>query len=77
MSRVRTQNGKKKVIILSIAVRWVFHAVMQFYPAIFTINYTINSEWILDVALNEALLVTAILLGMALYSGGARHEKKR
>jgi len=76
MSRVRTQTGKKKVIILSIAVALGIHAVMQFYPAIFTINYTINSEWILDVALNEALLVTAILLGMALYQVEPDHEKK-
>lgn len=68
MSRTASQDGKKRVLILSIALALVIHTVMQFYPAMFSeAQYPIGYEWFAYVVLDELRLASAILLGMVLY----------
>jgi hypothetical protein len=68
MSRTSSQIGKKRVVIFSIAAALAVHAVMQFYPLIFYSQpYSIGSQWITSVVLEELKLVSAILLAIVLY----------
>jgi hypothetical protein len=68
MSRTRSQDGKKRVVILSIALALTVHAVMQFYPLLFYPQpYSISTQWIVSVVLEELRLVSAFLLAIVLY----------
>lgn len=68
MSRTPTRDGKKKVIILSIAIALVVHAVMQFYPVFFNLAERVAYlTWIRYVVMEELILVFAFLLAMSLY----------
>jgi hypothetical protein len=68
MSRNPTRDGKKKVIMFSIATALVVHAVLQFYPVFFNLAERVAySYWIQNVVMEELILVIAFLLAMSLY----------
>ncbi|HEX7556260.1 MAG TPA: hypothetical protein VF338_06520, partial [Leptolinea sp.] len=72
MSRTRTQTGKKRVIILCIALALAVQTVMQFYPAFLTPQYFVYGDWVITVMMEELTLVFAFLLAMALYHDNLR-----
>jgi hypothetical protein len=68
MSRTATLEGKKRAVILSIAFALVIHALMQFYPAIMYADRTyMPADWLINVLVEEARLVTAVFLAIVLY----------
>jgi hypothetical protein len=75
MSRTPSQNGKKRVIITSIAIALGIHAVMQFFYAIFYPNYGyINTQWIFSVLFEEGKLISAFLLAFAMVQDNPPHS---
>jgi len=76
MSRTSSQAGKKRVILISIAIALGIYTVMQFYPNMALYldqssyqaqnNYMAQSV-ISQVALDDMKFISAILLGMVLY----------
>jgi hypothetical protein len=68
MSRTRTQTGKKRAVIISIALALAVHAVMQFYPLMFSSEQSyISTQWVVSVVLDECKLISAFLLAMVMY----------
>jgi hypothetical protein len=68
MSRTSSQEGKKRVVMISIALALAVHAVMQFYPLTFSTEaYSIGPDWFFSVLLEELKLVSAFLLAIVLY----------
>jgi hypothetical protein len=69
MSRTRSQAGKKRVALVSIAIALGIHVAMQFFPYLFVytdLSYFIL-QIILDVFITEATLISAVMLGVTMY----------
>jgi hypothetical protein len=70
MSRTSSQVGKKRIVLISIAIALAIHAVTQFYPIMlypYDPAMQISPEWILATALEELKLISAIALGVVMY----------
>jgi hypothetical protein len=67
VSRTGSVAGKKRAILISIALALAIHAVMQFYSVWLYQGWTISAEWVSSVALGEIKLISAIILGIVLY----------
>ncbi len=70
MSRTRMVKGKRRVILVCIAVSLVVHFAMQFYPmyAQYPESFRIDL-WQISILLDELLLIAGFLLGIVLYQG--------
>jgi hypothetical protein len=76
MSRSATQAGKKRAVMVSIAIALVIHMMMQFYPVLYTEQMQVSSFWVVSVLLEELRLVSAFLLAMVMYQDTAQLPSK-
>jgi hypothetical protein len=67
VSRTGSQAGKKRAILISIALALAIHAFMQFYSVWLYRGYSLSVEWVLSVALREIQLISPIVLGIVMY----------
>jgi hypothetical protein len=72
MSRSGSLAGKKRVVLVSIAVALGIQAVMQFFPLmLYPGQSQISAQWVTSVALDEIKLISAIVLGIVMYQSAS------